>query len=69
LDISRDGVSTTSMDRPFYQIFTVSEKKFVLIPILNLPCCSLRPFPLILTTITWEQRPTASSPQPPFRDL
>ncbi|KFQ72252.1 Leucine-rich repeat and IQ domain-containing protein 1, partial [Phaethon lepturus] len=50
-----------------YNRITRIVKKFFLISNLNLPWRNLRPFPLVLSLVTWEKRPTPSSPQPPFR--
>jgi len=36
---------------------------------LNLSWHSLRPLPLILSLVTWDNRPTPSSLQPPVREL
>jgi len=45
-------------------MLTLSVKKFFLISNLNLPRCNLRPFPLVLSLVTWEKRPTPVSLQP-----
>lgn len=42
------GDSTTSPGSPRQRITTLSEKKCFLIANLNLPCHSLRPFPLVM---------------------
>jgi len=44
-----------------------SFSKFFLISNLNLPWCSLRPLPLVLSLVTCEKRPTPASLLPPFR--
>ncbi|KAK4824318.1 LOW QUALITY PROTEIN: hypothetical protein QYF61_013593 [Mycteria americana] len=75
----RGGDSTTSLGSLFQCLTTLSVKKFFLIPNLSLPWCNLRPFPLILSLVTWERdRPpplynllsvvesNKVSPQPPF---
>ncbi|KAK4826066.1 hypothetical protein QYF61_005025 [Mycteria americana] len=64
---SVDGDSTTSLGSLFQCLTTLSVKKFFLISRLNLPWRNLRPFPLILSLVTWEKRPTPTSLQPPFR--
>ncbi|KAK4820559.1 LOW QUALITY PROTEIN: hypothetical protein QYF61_000709 [Mycteria americana] len=76
---SRDGDSTTSLGSLFQCLITLSVKKNFLISSLNLPWRNLRPFPLVLSLVTWEKRPTPPlynllsvvesdevSPQPPF---
>ncbi|KAK4810503.1 hypothetical protein QYF61_004283 [Mycteria americana] len=67
--IYTDGDSTTSLGSLFQCLTTLSVKKFFLISNLNLPWHNLRPFPLILSLVTWEKRPTPTSLQPPFRLL
>ncbi|KAK4830710.1 hypothetical protein QYF61_012970 [Mycteria americana] len=67
LNTSRDGDSTTSLGSLFQCLITLSVKKFSLISSLNLPWRNLRPFPLVLSLVTWEKRPTPTSLQPPFR--
>ena len=54
----RDGDSTTSLGSLFQCLTTLSVKKFFLISNLNLPWCNLRPFPLVLSPVTSEKRPT-----------
>ena len=81
LNTSRDGDSTTSLGSLSNDLTTLSVKKFFLISNLNLPWCNLRPFPLVLLLVTWENRlrhPPATtsfqvvvesnkvSPEPPF---
>ncbi|KAK4812678.1 LOW QUALITY PROTEIN: hypothetical protein QYF61_012188 [Mycteria americana] len=79
LNTSRDGDSTTSLGSLFQCLITLSVKKNFLISSLNLPWRNLRPFPLVLSLVTWEKRPTPPlytllsveesdevSPQPPF---
>ncbi|KAK4821778.1 LOW QUALITY PROTEIN: hypothetical protein QYF61_000839 [Mycteria americana] len=70
-----DGDSTASLGSLFQCLTTLSVKKFFLISNLNLPWCNLRPFPLVLSLVTWDKRPTPTSlqpesnkvsPQPPF---
>ncbi|KAK4807471.1 hypothetical protein QYF61_008239 [Mycteria americana] len=76
-EIIRDGDSTTSLGSLFQCLTTLSVKKFFLMSNLNLPWRNWRPFPLILSLVTWEKRPTPPldsllsesdevSPQPPF---
>jgi len=48
LNASRDGASTTSLGNLFQYIITLCVKNFLQISNLNLPCLSLRPFPLVL---------------------
>ncbi|KAK4815816.1 LOW QUALITY PROTEIN: hypothetical protein QYF61_007425 [Mycteria americana] len=77
--LCRDGDSSTSLGSLFQCLITLSVKKNFLISSLNLPWCNLRPFPLVLSLVTWEKRPTPPlynllsvvesdkvSPQPPF---
>ena len=59
LNTSRDSDSTTSLDSPFQCLITFSEKKFFLLPNLNLPWCNLRLFPLVLLPVTHEKSSTA----------
>ncbi|KAK4831110.1 LOW QUALITY PROTEIN: hypothetical protein QYF61_015413 [Mycteria americana] len=79
LNTSRDGDSTTSLGSLFQCLITLSVKKNFLISSLNLPWRNLRPFPLVLSLVTWEKRLTPLlynllsvvesnkvSPQPPF---
>jgi len=47
---SRDGDSTTALDRLFQCLTTLLVKKFLLISNLNLPWHNLRLFPLVLVT-------------------
>jgi len=58
LNTSRDGHSTTSLGTPCQCLTTLSVKKCFLIFNLNLPWHNLRPFPLILSPVTSEKRPT-----------
>ncbi|KAK4831181.1 LOW QUALITY PROTEIN: hypothetical protein QYF61_015913 [Mycteria americana] len=64
LGAARDGDSTTSLGSLFQCLTTLSVKKFFLISSLNLPWHNLRPFPLVLSLVTWEKRPTPTSLQP-----
>jgi len=48
----RDGASTASLGNLFQCITTLCVKNFFLISNLNLPCLSLRPFPLVLSLST-----------------
>ena len=52
LNASSDGTSTTSLGNLFQCITTLWVKNFLLISNLNLPCLSLRPFPLVLSLST-----------------
>ena len=52
LNASRDGASTASLGNLFQCVTTLCEKSFLLISNLNLPCLSLKPFPLILSLFT-----------------
>ena len=52
LDTSRDGASTTSLGNLFQCVTTLCVKNFLLISYLNLPCLSLKPFPLVLSLCT-----------------
>ncbi|KAK4828289.1 hypothetical protein QYF61_024954 [Mycteria americana] len=54
LNTSRDGDSTTSLGSLFQCLTTLLVKKFFLISNLNFPWCNLRPFPLVLSLVTWE---------------
>jgi len=49
LNASRDGVSTASLGNLFQCVITLWVKNFLLISNLNLPCLSLKPFPLVLS--------------------
>ena len=48
LNASRDGASATSLGNLFQCVTTLCVKDFFLISNLNLPCPSLKPFPLVL---------------------
>ena len=52
LNVSRDGASTASVGILFQCVTTLCVKNFLLISNLNLPCLSLRPFPLVLSLST-----------------
>ena len=43
-----DGASTASLGNLFQCVTILCVKNFLLTPNLNLPCLSLRPFPLVL---------------------
>lgn len=58
LNISRDGDTATSPGSPFWCLMTLSVKKFFLMSNINLPWCSLRGSPLILSFAVWEKRLT-----------
>jgi len=58
LNKSRDGDSATSLGSLFWCLTTLSVNKFFLISNLNLLWHNLRPFPLILSPVTNEKRPT-----------
>jgi len=49
LNASRDGASTASLGNLFQCVTTLWVKNFLLISNLNLPCLSLKPFPLVLS--------------------
>jgi len=51
LNASRDEASTASLGNLFQCISTLCVKNFLLISNLNLPCLSLKPFPLVLLKI------------------
>ena len=55
LNASRDGASTTSLGNLFQCVTTLCVKNFLLISNLNLPCLSLKPFPLVLSLSTCGQ--------------
>ena len=55
LNTSRHGDSTTSLGSLFQYFTTRSVKEFFLTSNLNLPWHNLRPFPLILSLVTWEK--------------
>ena len=57
LNTARDGDPTTSLGSPFQCLTTLSVKKSFLIANLNLPLHNLRPFPLVLSPVTNENRP------------
>ena len=48
LSVSRDEVSTTSLDNPCQCLTALAVKDHSLVSILNLPSLNLKPFPLIL---------------------
>jgi len=52
LNASRDAASTGSLGYLFQCITTVWVKNFLLISNLNLPCLTLKPFPLVLSLPT-----------------
>ena len=49
LNACRDGASTTSLGNLFQCVTTLCVKNLLLISNLNLPCPSLKPFPLVLS--------------------
>jgi len=49
---------TTSLDRPFQLLMTLSENNFFLTFNLNLPWHNSRLFPLVLLLVMWDKRPT-----------
>jgi len=49
LNASREGAFTTALGNLFQYLTTLPEKNFFLISSLNLPSCSLKPFPLVLS--------------------
>jgi len=69
LNTFRDGGSTTPLGSLFQCLTTLSVKKFFLIFNLNLPWLNLRPFPLVVSPVNREKRPTPFSLQSPFRYL
>ena len=58
LNTSRFGDSTTSLGRPFQCLTALLEKCYFLTSSLNHPWHNLRPFPLVLSLVTWEKRVT-----------
>lgn len=69
LNTSRGDVSTSSLASLFQRFSNLSINFFFLIFDLNFSWFSLGPFPLMLSLVTWEKRPTPTSLQPPFREL
>jgi len=61
LNGSRDGASTTSLGNLFQCVTTLCVKNFLPISNLNLPCLSLKPFPLVLSLFTHVNSRTPSS--------
>ncbi|NWZ70958.1 CRFR2 factor, partial [Acrocephalus arundinaceus] len=55
--------------RLFLCQITLSAKKFFLISSLNFAWCNLRPLPLVLSLVTWEQSPTSTWLHPPVREF
>jgi len=53
LNASRDGASTASLGNLFQCVTTLCVKNVLLISNLNLPCLSLKPFPLVLSLSTF----------------
>jgi len=68
VNTSKDGDATTSLGSLFQCMINLLMKTFFIISSLNLPWHNLRPFPLVLSLVTWEKRLMATSlqPQPPF---
>ena len=64
LNTSRVHDYSISLGNTFLCLTTVLEKWYFLLSSLNLPWQNLRPFPLILSLVTWAKRPTPSSLQP-----
>jgi len=64
LSTSRVGDFTTSLGSLFHCLTTLLEKNYLVMTDLNLPCCNLKPFLLILLLVTWEKRLTCISPRP-----
>jgi len=58
LNTARNGDSTVSLGSLFQCLTTFLLKKVFLISNLKLPCCNLKPFPLILSLVTWEETNT-----------
>lgn len=69
LNTAGDGDSITSLSSPFQCLIYLSMRNFFLLPHLNLLCCSLCPFPHILSLVTQEQRLTFSLLRLPSRCL
>jgi len=67
LNASRDGASTTSLGNLFQCFTTLWVKNFLLISNLNLPCLSLKPFPLVLSLFTLANSHSASCLYAPFK--
>ena len=67
LNSSRDGASTTSLGNLFQCVTTLCVKKFLLIFNLNLPCLSLKQFPLVLSLSTLVNSHISSSLYTPFK--
>ena len=67
LDAYRDGASTTSLGNLFQCVTTLCVKKFLLIFNLNLPCLSLKQFPLVLSLSTLVNSHISSSLYTPFK--
>jgi len=60
LSASRDGASTSYLGNLFQCVNTLCVKNFFLISNLNLPCLSLKPFPLVLSLSTLVNSPSPS---------
>ena len=66
---SRDGASTTSLGNLFQCVTTLWVKNFLLISYLNLPCLSLKPFPLVVSLSTLVNSRSPSCLYAPFQAL
>ena len=64
---SRDGASTTSLGNLFQCVTTIFVKNFLLISNQNLPCPSLKPFPLVLLLSTLINNRSSSCLYTPFK--
>ena len=67
LNASRDGASTASLGNLFQCVTTLWVKNFLLISNLNLPCLSLKPFPLVLSLTTLINSCSPSCIYAPFK--
>ena len=67
LNASRDQASTTSLGNLFHCVTTLCVKNFLLISNLNLPCLSLKPFPLVLSLSTLVNSCSPSCLYAPFK--
>ena len=67
LKASGDGASTASLGNLFQCFTTLCVKNFLLISKLNLPCLSLKPFPLVLSLSTLVNSYSTSCLYTPFK--
>ena len=63
----RDGASTASLGNLFQCVTTLGVKSYLLISNLNLPCPSLKPFPLVLSLSTLVNSLSTSCLYAPFK--